>query len=304
MLITKELDKNIGKKKEESPVDRLKKFKSTQDRNIDDKEMKKLEEMAVNKGLNPEFVKKVLGKEKSYNPELLKALMGKYSHFPKELLQRMFDPNNSPEVLQTLLGKDSTIDPEKLKEYFGGENGEVDEVLFHRLFGKEGLQSPELVKQIFDRNSKVTPEFVENLLGRNSPVSDDKLNQLFEKDNTPDLKHLRKLFGEHAENSEAINKMLGEESALDVGSFKRITNDIKPEVLNEILKLDPEHANLLFEKLLNDPSVDLKAVNRMLKDPEAIATMSKVLEQGGEQALENLRRFIRDSPNMDPKLVE
>lgn len=42
-----------------------------------------MEEMALGKGLDPEFVKKVLGKEKSYNPELLKALMGKYSHFPQ-----------------------------------------------------------------------------------------------------------------------------------------------------------------------------------------------------------------------------
>jgi len=45
--------------------------------------MKKLEEMALAKRLDAEFVKKVLGKEKSYNPELLKAVMGKYSHFPK-----------------------------------------------------------------------------------------------------------------------------------------------------------------------------------------------------------------------------
>lgn len=37
MLISKELDKNVPKKKEDSPVDRLKKFKSTQDRNIEEK---------------------------------------------------------------------------------------------------------------------------------------------------------------------------------------------------------------------------------------------------------------------------
>ena len=62
MLISKELDKNVPKKREESPVDRLKKFKSAQDRPIEEKEMKKLEEMALGKGLDADFVKKVLGK--------------------------------------------------------------------------------------------------------------------------------------------------------------------------------------------------------------------------------------------------
>jgi hypothetical protein len=62
MLISKELDKNVPKKREESPVDRLKKFKSAQDRPIEEKEMKKLEEMALGKGLDADFVKKALGK--------------------------------------------------------------------------------------------------------------------------------------------------------------------------------------------------------------------------------------------------
>lgn len=66
------------------------------------------------------------------------------------------------------------------------------------------------------------------MIGRNSPVSDEKLNELFTKENMPDLKHLRKLFGENAENSEAIERLLGQESALDVASLRHITDTIKP----------------------------------------------------------------------------
>lgn len=43
MVISKELDKDFLKKKHDNPVDRLRKFKSTQDRKIDEREMKKLE---------------------------------------------------------------------------------------------------------------------------------------------------------------------------------------------------------------------------------------------------------------------
>lgn len=42
----------------------------------------------------------------------------------------------------------------------------------------------------------------------------------------------------------------------------------------------------------------------MLKNPEAIATVNQLLERGGVNAAENLKRLIRDSPGMDPKLLD
>lgn len=72
---------------------------------------------------------------------------------------------------------------------------------------------------------------------------------------------------------------------MDVTKLKHITEAIKPEALNEILKLGEEQSNDIFEKLLNDPSVDLKALNRMMKNPEAIANIGQLLEKGGEHAL-------------------
>jgi len=72
---------------------------------------------------------------------------------------------------------------------------------------------------------------------------------------------------------------------LDVAQFKHITDGIKSEAFSDILKLGSADTNRIFESLLNDPSVDLKALNKMLKNPQAIDTINQLLENGGEHAL-------------------
>lgn len=56
--------------------------------------------------------------------------------------------------------------------------------------------------------------------------------------------------------------------------------------------------------LLNDENIDLKALSKILKNQEAMSTIDKLMREGHATTIDNLKRLIRDSPNMDPKLLD
>lgn len=56
--------------------------------------------------------------------------------------------------------------------------------------------------------------------------------------------------------------------------------------------------------LLNDENMDLKALSKVLKSNEGMITIDRIMKQGDETTIENLKRLIKDSPNMDPKLLD
>ena len=69
-----------GENMKKSPTHILNNFKKVDDRNISEKDRKKVEEMAKKNGLDPTFMAETFGVEKNHNPELLNAIIDKHNH--------------------------------------------------------------------------------------------------------------------------------------------------------------------------------------------------------------------------------
>ena len=121
---------------------------------INEKAMKKLEDTSKKNGLDAEYMKETFGVEKNHNQEMLNQIIDKHYHVKRESVKELFNEKNDEEVLQELFGKNSNMDPEKLREVL---NDPDSVILIQNLASKEnGKLSPEMAKQLLDKNSNYT----------------------------------------------------------------------------------------------------------------------------------------------------
>jgi hypothetical protein len=79
-----------------SPTYILSNFKKVEDKNISEKDKKKLEDLAKKNGLDPTFMAETFGIEKFHNPELLNGIIDIHNHVDREAVKALFDPSSNP----------------------------------------------------------------------------------------------------------------------------------------------------------------------------------------------------------------
>lgn len=79
-----------------SPTHILNNFKKVEDKNISEKDKKKLEEMAKKNGLDPTFMAETFGVEKFHNTELLNGIIDIHNHVDRGAVKALFDPSSNP----------------------------------------------------------------------------------------------------------------------------------------------------------------------------------------------------------------
>jgi Mg/Co/Ni transporter MgtE len=62
--------------------------------------------------------------------------------------------------------------------------------------------------------------------------------------------------------------MLGEESKLSTEAFVRVANELPKEIIEQLFGQSSEANDIIIEKLLNNPKVDLGKLASLLADPQ------------------------------------
>ncbi len=242
-------------------------FKKVDSKPINEKAMKKLEEVGKKNGLDPSFMTETFGVEKNHNPELLGSIIDKHNHVKREAVKELFKSGNDQEVLQAIFSKNSTVNPERLRELMNDPDSA--DIIRGLADAETGVVAPEVAAALLDKNSKFSKEFVKELLKGDNGMAETKVRELL-KDN-PDkeareaaLKAMKKVGGSELQNKALLENMLGEGSKLSTEAFVRVANDLPKDLIEKFFGEKSAANDLIIEKLLNNKKLDLKKISSIL----------------------------------------
>jgi hypothetical protein len=94
-----------GRELEEEPTHILNSFKKVEDRSINEKDHKKVEQMAKKNGPGPAFMAETFGVEKDHNPEVFNAIIDKHNHVDRWAVKALFSQAPIQKCCKSYLAK-------------------------------------------------------------------------------------------------------------------------------------------------------------------------------------------------------